>query len=217
MTHEGLERLAEKRDTLRQRRQEGGVPGGTGVEIEAEASPLTEEELRAIEHDFEVVLPAEYRMFLQRFGDADNGPGNGFGPVRDALTIASKLPFPLAQPFLGTCSPEAQQVPAEAQWEDYRRLMEQWKTIPLDQGVLPLSDYGCAIYGVLILNGPFCGRVWVQCGDAAYYGPFGGSEVFHDESIAATKWQPTDFPRDYSFFEWYENWLDAELATVQCS
>ncbi len=89
-------------------------------------------------------------------------------------------------------------------------LLEEWERIPKDNGVLWISDYGCAMYGVLVLNGPYRGQVWFLTGDAAYYGPFGGSEALHDESAAAN-WTPTEEPREYSFFEWYESWLDVKL------
>lgn len=196
--------LVEKRDALRRRWQKGGGPDG---EPWTESPPLSEEELRAIERDFGIILPAEYRAFLQAFGDTLVGPGV-FNTARGGLTTASKLPFPLTKACLGVCSPRAQQLSPEEQGNDYHGLLEQWKTIPLDHGVLQISGYGCAIQGVLILNGPFCGEVWIQSGDAAYHGPFGGSECLHDET--KTEWEPTDSPRAYSFFEWYENWLDAQ-------
>ena len=75
------------------------------------------------------------------------------------------------------------------------------------------APYGCAIDGVLVLNGPFCGRVWFVTGDAAYYGPFGGAELLHDEE-AGDSWEPTETPKDYSFFEWYESWLDGQLKRI---
>jgi hypothetical protein len=61
-------------------------------------------------------------------------------------------------------------------------MLKQWEPIPKEDRVLAISDYGCAIYGVLILNGPYCGKVWIQRGDTASYGPFGGAESPHNES-----------------------------------
>ena len=99
---------------------------------------------------------------------------------------------------------------ARAKWEDHSRLVALWKTIPKDHGVLAIADYGLAMKAVVILNGPFAGRVWMLSGDAAYHGPFGGSEPLHD-SKAHSKWRPTETPRKYSFFAWYEGWLDGQL------
>lgn len=174
------------------------------------AEPLTEATIQQIEGQFGVTLPPDYRAFLKRFGVGRVGPGNYFYHVEEGLNAASFQPFPLARPYLGTCSPEHNQLTKDAQWEDYGRLLKEWEAIPKDRGVLQLSDYGCAIYGVLVLNGLFCGKVWILSGDAAYYGPFGGAEALHDE-CAPTEWEPTDAPKDYSFFEWYESWLDGWL------
>jgi hypothetical protein len=178
----------------------------------ATAEPMTEQAVRRIEEERGVSLPAEYRSFLLRFGDGQVGPGR-FRRVREGLTPASKQPFPLSEPFLGCCSPAHQRLSKEAQWEEYKQLSEAWDRIPTDAGILSICDYGCAIYGALVLNGPFCGKVWVLSGDAAYYGPFGGSEVMHHED-APTEWEPTDAPRDYSFSEWYESWLDGQLEAA---
>jgi len=167
--------------------------------------PMDEAELRAIEREYEVALPPEYRGFLARFGDQSVGPGNLFRRVNEGLTARSKNRFPLGEPFLGTLSPVHQ-------WteQEYDRLLKEWQSIPKEDGVLAISDYGCAIYGVLILNGPYRDQVWIQSGDAAYYGPFGGSEWLHDESYPP-EWLATGHPREYSFLEWYESWLNTRL------
>jgi hypothetical protein len=172
--------------------------------------PMGEAELRAIERKYEVTLPTEYRGFLARFGDTSIGPGNQFRRVKEGLTARSKNRFPLTKPFLGTLSPAHQRLSDQRQWEEYGQLLKHWEPIPKEDGVLAISDYGCAICGVLILNGPYCGKVWIQQGDTAYYGPFGGSEPLHDESTPA-EWTPTEHHRDYSFLEWYESWLNARL------
>ena len=74
--------------------------------------------------------------------------------------------------------------PPPASWIrkiDITANLEGVEQIPLGHGVLTLSDYGCAMYGVLVLNGLSCGRVWMISGDAAYDGPFGGCEPLHAE------------------------------------
>jgi hypothetical protein len=172
--------------------------------------PMDELELRAVEREYEVALPPEYRGFLARFGDTSVGPGNRFTRVNEGLTARSKHLFPLTEPFLGTLSPAHQRHAQERQWDEYGRLLKQWEPIPKQDGVLAISDYGCAIYGVLILNGRYADKVWIQSGDTAYYGPFGGSEPLHDESWSP-EWTATEQPREYSFLDWYESWLNARL------
>lgn len=203
-----LDRLATKLGRLRDAHERApkffDVVGGflTGP-------PMSEEQVGRIEGEYGLVLPREYRAFLLRFGDTGTGPGNAFSRLKEALTPTSREPFPLAIPFLGCESPRHQHLPQSERSEDYGRLLREWERIPLDHGVLKLSDYGCAIHGVLILNGTFRGKLWIFSGDAAYYGPFGGAEALHDEE--AGEWEPTEAPKDYSFLEWYESWVDGQL------
>jgi SMI1 / KNR4 family (SUKH-1) len=172
--------------------------------------PMRESEIQAIESEFGVTLPPEYRLFIERLGNPRVGPGNKFRRAAEGLTVSSRRPFPLQKPLLGSCSPSHQGLTHERQWKELRLLIDKWNKIPTNDGVITISDYGCAMYGVLVLNGPYRGKVWMQTGDAAYYGPFGGAEVLHDESEPSA-WTPTNEPRDYSFFDWYEHWLNGRL------
>jgi SMI1 / KNR4 family (SUKH-1) len=208
-----LDRFATKLGSLRQAYERNpksfDVAGGflTGP-------PMFEEQVRQVEGEYGLALPPEYRAFLRRFGDTRTGPGNSFSCLKEGLTPNSGKPFPLDRPFLGCESPSHQRLPKDEQWEEYGRLLKEWEKIPLDHGVVNICGYGCAIYGVLIINGPFCGKVWIVSGDAAYYGPFGGAEALHDEEAGADGWEPTETPKDYSFFEWYESWLDGQLKRI---
>jgi hypothetical protein len=177
--------------------------------------PSSEEQIRQVEREYGLVLPQEYRAFLLHFGDTGTGPGNAFSRLNEALTPNSREPFPLAGPFLGCASPRHHRLPQSERSEDYGRLLRDWERIPLDHGVLKLSDYGCAIYVVLILNGTFRGKVWMISGDAAYYGPFGGAEALHDEGAGEGEWEPTEAPKDYPFLEWFESWVDGQLKRLR--
>ena len=204
-----LDRIGRKLDVLRSHVRNGYQPNYGVVAEPALARPVSCEELREVENEFGVSLPAEYRDFLLRFGDGETGP-NRFKRAKDGLTASSRQLFPLSAPFLGCCSPDHVRLNQNEQWTEYRTLLREWELIPHDNGVLVICDYGCAISGRLILNGPFAGNVWLLTGDAAYYGPFGGSEMLHAATVS-TDWIPTATPREYSFGEWYESWLDGEL------
>src|SRR5262249_14931239 len=117
------------------------------------AKPMGELAVKRIEREHQVSLPPEYRAFLRRFGDGPVGPGNSFRKVRAGLTLVSRDPFPLGEPFLGRCSRAHQRLSEKAQWDEYGRLLKAWEPISKDAGVLSICDYGCAIYGRLILNG----------------------------------------------------------------
>jgi len=173
------------------------------------AGPVDEAALQRIEQEFEVSLPDEYRAFLLKFGDGLIGPGI-MRTVREGLSLASKRAFPLSNPVLGSGAFSFQKLSIEEQEGELEALFRVWDAIPKEDGVLRLCDYGGGIYGVLILNGPYRGRVWMLQADTGYYGPFGGSEPLHDESVTIS-WNPSDHPRDYSFLEWYESWLNGRL------
>ena len=174
--------------------------------------PLSERQIRLVEREHRLVLPPEYRAFRLRFGDTTTGPRTFFR-LEAGLTPDSGKCFPLDRPFLGCESPGHRRLVEGERREDFVRLSREWDLISLGHGVLNLCDYGCAMSGVLVLNGPFCGRVWFVSGDAAYYGPFGGCEPLHDEWAGDP--EPTEVPRDYSFFEWYESWFDGQLERAQ--
>ncbi len=173
------------------------------------ASAMSDASIAEFEREHRICLPDEYRSFLATFGDTTVGPSLDFRKLADAVTPHSSKPFPLTAPFLGGCSPDHLAIPKSEQWEDLKGLMSEWDAIPKGYGVLNIANYGCALYAVLVINGPNAGRVWMLSGDAAYYGPFGGSELLHDEF--SMEWIPTDTPKEYSFFEWYEHWLDSIL------
>jgi SMI1 / KNR4 family (SUKH-1) len=204
-----LNRFNDKLHALRSWFEESRPPSYGIAHGFVTAEPMAEPEIRRVEDQAGISLPSEYREFLLRFGDGQVGPG-WFRSLRDGLTTASERPFPLTAPLLGCCSPGHQRLSKDAQREEFGRLQEEWGLIPKDDGVLLICDYGCAIFGRLILNGPFRGNVWIVQGDSAYYGPFGGSGPLHDEYESA-EWEPTDSPRGYSFYEWYESWLDGQL------
>jgi hypothetical protein len=151
-----LDRFDAKRQALRSW-FEDSRPASYGIAHGfATAEPMAEPEVQRVEEAAGVSLPPEYREFLLRFGDGQVGPG-WFCQLREGLTPACKRPFPLAAPFLGCCSPGHQRLSRDAQREEYGRLLEEWEPIPKDDGVVSICDYGCAIYGRLVLHGPFRG------------------------------------------------------------
>lgn len=170
--------------------------------------PLEEDQIQELESAYKVSFPIEYRAFLKRVGDISIGPGLKFNRPSEGLSENSHRPFPLKKPLLGRCSPDHHELPKDQQWDDYGRLVKHWDAIAHDFGVQSIADYGCAMYALLILNGHLAGRVWMLSGDAAYYGPFGGSEMLHDG--ASVEWEPTFEPTDYSFLEWYLHWLNSK-------
>lgn len=205
-----LDRIGENLESLRTLLREGAMRApAVDHHNYVVCEPVKEAALKSIEQEFEVSLPAEYRAFLAKFGDTRVGPGT-MRTVREGLTAASKRPFPLSGPVLGSSAYSYEAMSSDERKGEIKSLFHAWEAIPKQDGVLGICDYGDGIAAVLVLNGPFCGRVWVLQTESAYYGPFGGSEPLHDESVTIS-WTPNDHPRDYSFFEWYESWLNGKL------
>jgi hypothetical protein len=172
------------------------------------APELNEAALKQVEFEYQLSLPVEYRAFRLRFGDTTAGPGNVFYGLRYGLRANSHKPFPLDLPLLGECAPNFKELTGD----DHLRARSEWDAVPKDHGVIEIDGYGCAIDAFLIVNGPYCGRVWIQQGDCYYYGPYGGYEVLDG---ADEVWAPKDPPKDYSFLDWYEHWLDLRLALLR--
>ncbi len=105
---------------------------------------VSESRLQQFEADHEVLLPKEYRSFLQNFGAGGAGPDYGiydFASVQ-AGTVSSRFPLTESQGW-----PEDDDDPL---WQ-----------LP---GLLTISTSGCAIDWFLEVNGPQPGTMWVDAG-----------------------------------------------------
>ncbi|QGJ70934.1 Hypothetical protein PBC10988_26370 [Planctomycetales bacterium 10988] len=171
--------------------------------------PVPSSQLDDIESRHGINFPEAYRAFLEQIGDIVVGPGLGMEPLEKSIYQHSSESFPLDRPFLGELSIEHQSLPESEKRESYLSLGKQWDKIPKEHGVLLIADYGCAIYAMLVLNGPMIGQIWMQQGEVSYYGPYGGYEGFDDERY--TFEGITNTPSEYYFLEWYEFWLDVQI------
>lgn len=88
-----------------------------------------------------------------------------------------------------------------------------WETLSPADGVWTLAGYGCGIVANLVLNGPFCGQVWVFDPNASSYEPFAEQTYLHDENCPVVRDRDDDIV--FTFAEWYEHWLDYAFLEVQ--
>jgi hypothetical protein len=178
------------------------------------STSISEEDITAIEAELGARLPAEYREFLLFVGDINVGPGNRFYRLKESLRENSHCEFPLKEPRLGQMSVEVQQKSSDQRWELFDTQLKEWSFVPKDHGVLERCDYGCDIKAVLIIRGFYEGKIWLQNGDVAYYGPFGAAEELHDLS-GAIESELSNSPKDFSFMEWYEHWINCRLKELE--
>lgn len=201
-----IERIKEKLTQLRERDTKFWVMDADRHKYQL-SPPLSEEVIANWEARAQVKLPEEYRLFLCELGEGPAGPGLGMRKLTETnITPHLKQPFPLVEPFLGLGSIDTSKLDPEQEWETYKEFAAEWGKIPAD-GSLLLTHYGCDIYGKLILNGKYCGEIWIREGYSPSYSPFGYSVHLHDPDQNPC----TDLPKHFTFFQWYEHWLDAAL------
>lgn len=149
------------------------------------APPLDEASVLAFESRHRIRLPEDYRCFLLEAGRSGAGPYYGILPLggwNDAVNIdAGKIPEDyLASPFL--LFPD---MPEDEDWHETLGISRDQEF----QGAIAVSHQGCSYYCLLVVSGPFRGRV-------VYVSLDGGAPYF---------------VRNPDFLSWYERWLDELL------
>jgi len=149
--------------------------------------PISINALERFERAHQLQLPADYRSFLHKVGNGGVGPAYGLAPLapwQPEEFDDSGRPADPAMPF---------------------RLTESWRPVDEDgnenappgpadanpyDGCMFLAEIGCGYLYFLVINGERSGQVWADytAGDGELCAVFD------------------------SFREWYESWLDAELA-----
>lgn len=189
--------------------------------------------LRAFEKKYGVVLPDDYRAFLEGFGNGGAGPfygifrlgemDHGFSHRRwkpGVIVGDPGKPFPHTQAWNW---PKSRLRALEAD-ESGELDLEYWR--PLD-GAIPIAHEGCAIRDWLVITGPEAGHVWNDVtSDYGGYRPWGrgakakkeGAVTFASPRRGAHKSatpQSRRLPRRrLTFFDWYAEWLSTSLASI---
>jgi hypothetical protein len=152
-------------------------------------------------NDFEVrigtELPEEFREFLLHIGTRI-GPDHGIFSRQKMIDIYNGWLEPLDENT-------KMSAPFALSTEDATELIElkiklpnrsHYKPLPIINGILPLTTEGCTYYSYLVLNGEQKGKVWLL-----------NTAVDFDT-------MPAGLVREFSFFDWYENWLDEKLSKI---
>jgi hypothetical protein len=115
------------------------------------APPMTEGRAAAIEKEYGVSLPADYRAFLTRVASAGAGPYHGLLPL-DAPAQLGSLggSFPHMRPYVPDTS---------AMTEEKRDAFGSDAAVT---GTLALAHMGCHYFSLLVVSGPRAGSVWAD-------------------------------------------------------
>jgi hypothetical protein len=157
---------------LRAKKTEPHVFGASGHRWKL-APKLTEGEVSAVEKQYGVRLPDDYRVFLMEVGAGGAGPAygifrlartDGWGWDGDGATLTGDLetPFPHAKEWNVTF--EAWDEEAEAE-DDYWARRDAWNDDVYwhpkqTTGAICICHEGCALRDWLVVTGPQRGMMW---------------------------------------------------------
>lgn len=194
-----LEELTQK-DTGHQIFGAGEAWGGHQYHLNP---PIAEADVAEFETAHGLRLPPEYRMFLTEIGDGKAGPFYGLYSLEDGLREAVAYSNEDGRPVENSFAADFPLSNADVRKfiKYYDKCMAegeddsiQYPEIPdLLTGVIFLAQYGCGWSYCLVVKGEQAGTVWFH-GD--YLSP-----VFSNG-------------KQWTFFDWYENWLDRSLAEL---
>lgn len=114
-------------------------------------APLPEARVQAIEAEYGVQIPVDYRAFITRVAASGAGPYHGLLPLDAPSQLASlQGTFPHLRPF----RPDV-----DAMSEDERRAFASDATVA---GTIALAHMGCQYFALLVVSGPRAGSVWAD-------------------------------------------------------
>ncbi len=178
---ERLERIKEKLNRVR------SLPKGDEFGVKKHrfelTQPLSEEEVKLFEETHKIKLPEDYRAFITKLGAAGAGPYYGLLPLSrwEDVTFDDPHEGLLTGPCILT-----ENMSSDWQSNELKNGREPYS------GALPIVEQGCTYYNLLVLKGPFRGRV-VNVDMNGF---------------------PPHFADNPDFLSWYERWLDHWLGGV---
>lgn len=156
----------------------------------------SENELLEFEERYGIKLPGGYREFLKRVGNGGAGPYYGLEPLENSMS--DDLDRPTDNEWIDPSKPfkfvEAWNENEETDFNE-----EEYFSKELMNGALKISNFGCGISLVLVVNGAEYGNIWVD-------------DRGNDQGI---------YPDPYfknngriNFLDWYEYWLNTSLKEI---
>lgn len=178
---------------------------------------LSEKDLSGFEDYMKIRLPDQYRTFLAAIGDGGAGPFYGLYSLSEAIDMFGLAEDSTQQDYIN-CFTEFSITKEESALflskllslndgrkvyfdrDDYPEQVPLIGEYSLDRGAgfIYLSQYGCGGYYVLVVQGNCYGQVW--------YREEGRMAPLCDSNGTI-----------FSFFDWYEYWLDTSLKKLLAS
>ncbi|MEH1873233.1 SMI1/KNR4 family protein [Nostoc sp.] len=186
---------------------------------------LSNKDIQVFESRYNIKLPTEYRNFLLEIGNGGAGPGyglSGLSGIESEDVIPEKL-YPenyeiLSKPFLLT----------EA-WNDLDLIVKNNTAFVTNnnkyfddkfiQGTLPITNYGCGIYAILVVTGEQSGKIWIDDrtnDNGIYPASLSFCHAFHDIN-PDDSYPNSNEEQPLSFYDWYEDWLNRSLDQIRQS
>lgn len=186
---------------------------------------LSNKDIQVFESRYNIELPSEYKNFLLEIGNGGAGPGYGLSGLsgiesedvipekvyRENYEILSK-PFPLTEA-----------------WNDLDLIVKDNTDFVTNNdayfddkfihGTLTITNYGCGIYGMLVITGEQPGKIWIDDrtnDNGIYPASLSFCHAFHDTDPDDSH-PNNDEEQPLSFYEWYEDWLNRSLEQIRQS
>jgi SMI1 / KNR4 family (SUKH-1) len=180
---------------------------------------LSNKDIQVFESKYNITLPSEYKNFLLEIGNGGAGPGYGLS----GLSVISEELYQenyeiLSQPF-----------PFTEAWNDLDLIVNNNTDVVTTndayfddkfiQGTLTITNYGCGIYGMLVITGEQSGKIWIDDrtnDNGIYPASLSFCHAFHD-SDPDDLHPNNDEEQPLSFDDWYEDWLNRSLYQIRQS
>lgn len=157
-------------------------------------SPISQNNLEALEQKYQVVFPEDYRLFLLNVANGGAGPGYGLEDIESGISY-QRVFYP--QDILSRAFKHQEEYNYynDPELDELEKLLDDGHISEADfdlqleyltAGTLVLCHEGCGHLYRLVVTGPTRGQVWID------------SDV-SDQGYSNLK---------ISFYQWYDRWLE---------
>ncbi|MEH2324993.1 MAG: SMI1/KNR4 family protein [Nostoc sp.] len=186
---------------------------------------LSNKDIQVFESRYNIKLPSEYRNFIVEIGNGGAGPGyglSGLSGIESEDVIPEKV-YPENYEILFKAFPLTEA------WNDLDLIVKNNTDFVTNnnkyfddkfiQGTLPITNYGCGIYAILVVTGEQSGKIWIDDrtnDNGIYPASLSFCHAFHDIN-PDDSYPNSNEEQPLSFYDWYEDWLNRSLDQIRQS